>query len=47
MEDYERCLMLARLAREEDVSTAVLYAEDMGISFEELLFDLEFMGVIR
>lgn len=47
MDDLERCSTLARIACEEDVSTAILYAEDIGISRDEAIFDLEFMGVLR
>ena len=47
MEDYEICALLATVAATESVETALAVAEDYGLTTDEAMFNLEFMGVIR
>lgn len=47
MEDYEICAMLATIAEAESVETALEVAGDFGLTTDEAMFDLEYMGVIR
>lgn len=47
MEDFEVCALLATVAETESVETALEVARDIGITTDEAMFDLEYMGVIR